>query len=144
VFAESAFAVGGPKVVGAADGLFGTVVEVVAEGANLALEFDGGDEAAFIDDKEIPELGGAEIAGQGEQSTLLLDGGVGESVGFDDFGHQGDETVHVLARRDSGSLARIRLAASNLFETRFFTSGPELPDGAARAFLEICQVQRHG
>ena len=41
--------------MGGSDGFLGTIIEIVPErGANLAFEFDGGNEPAFVDDEQIP------------------------------------------------------------------------------------------
>ena len=55
LFAESLFPVGRPEIMRRTDGLFGAVVEIVPEGrADLAFQFDGRDQFAFVDHEKIP------------------------------------------------------------------------------------------
>ena len=48
-----------------ADRFFGMIVEIVAKGrADLTLEFECRDQAAFIDNEKVPQLRGPKVARQ--------------------------------------------------------------------------------
>ena len=54
VFSEGIFPIRRPEIVRRSDRFFCTIVEIVSEGrAHLALEFDRGDETAFVDDQGL-------------------------------------------------------------------------------------------
>lgn len=63
-------AVSEPQVGGGADGLFGAVVEVVAKTwADVALELDGRDQTAVVNNENVPQFRGPEIAGQRDDAS---------------------------------------------------------------------------
>ena len=113
--AEGLFAESGPEVEGAAHGLLGAVVEVVAEGwADLGLGFEGRDELALHDDQEVPLLGGAEVAGEFEGFVVEDVAAINARLD-DEPGQEADEAVHLRAARDSGTQALVFRARASLF-----------------------------
>ena len=74
--------------MGCADGLFRSVVKIVAEGrSDLAFQFDCCNQFTLVDDQEIPSFGWPKETGQRQNSTFLMDFGMDESVGVDDVDH---------------------------------------------------------
>lgn len=111
LLAESLFPVGCPEVMSCSDGFLGTVVEIVAERwPDMAFQFDGCDQLALVDHQQIPQLCRAEVAGQGQHRPVLVNLGVGQTIGLDDIEHQGQESVHVLAACDASAFTLVGLA----------------------------------
>ncbi len=93
--------------------------------ANLAFELNGSNQLAFVDDQQIPELGWPKETGERQDGALLMDIGMGESVGADDIEYQNDKPVHVLASGHTSALALVGLARFNLLLPGGFPVSPK-------------------
>ena len=121
---EGSLSKGSPEVVGGSDGLFGAVVEVVADRAHLRLELNRRDERTLEGDEEVPVFRSAIVPGQG-QARPTED----FSSPFDQWrellGYRVLEGAQVLAAGDGASGARVQVARLDLALSLQVPSGPE-------------------
>ena len=127
LFAERAFAVGGPEIMRRADRFFGPVVEVVAEGrADLALQLDGGDQFALVMTKD-PRAWSDGNSRAASAPRAPLDCGVGQAVGSDRSITRAMKPSMFLPAGHAGALALIGLPGLDLFLSRASRGCPRRP-----------------
>ena len=143
MLAECPLPVSSPEVVRRADGFLGAVVEIVAERADLALELDGGDQLALVNDQDVPELGRPEISRQRQDHAPLMDFGVTKAVGLHEVDHQGDEAIHVVASGDSSARACVDPTGLPLLLGRLVAIAPERHHGIPGLLLEVREIEAH-
>jgi len=106
----------------------------------MALELDGGDQASLVHHQQIPQLGGPEIAGQGQHRTLLVDHGLGQPVSVHQVHHQIAEVIHVLSSRNARAFTLVGFAGQGLLAFRVFAVLPKRPDGLLSLAVVITQI----
>ena len=85
---ENAFAIRRPEIMGRPDGLFGSVVKIIAERrADLALEFNCRNEFVFMQDKQVLQFCRTKETRQCEHSTVLMNLRVSKPVCPNNIGY---------------------------------------------------------
>ena len=103
---ECSFALCGAEIHAAAERFLATIVGVVAiRWTAQRLQFDGGEQPAFINRHDIPLFGWAEVAGQNHELFEQVDFQIRRSDFLDLTGDQGGESIQILARGRSTTVS---------------------------------------
>ena len=109
----------------------------------MAFQFNGSNQLALASHQKIPDFGRSKVTGQSKQGSPLVNLGVSKPVGPQDVEYQGQEPVHILARRDTRPLALISPSGFNLLPSCHRPISPKSLYRVACFLFVIDEIKSH-